>query len=191
MARNSKYTVPYRRKREGKTNYHKRRKFLTSNNPRLVVRRSNRAILLQLVEFKPSGDRVLASASSRELAKYGWKASGSSTSAAYLTGLLLSKKVKKGTSCLLDIGFAPSVKGSVLYAAAKGCIEGGLSLPCSQSVLPGDDRIMGEHIAAYAQALKSDAKRYERQFGAYIKSGLDPQKFSDHVSGVKQRIVAQ
>ncbi|MEM0126170.1 MAG: 50S ribosomal protein L18, partial [Thermofilum sp.] len=38
MARGSHYRVALKRRREGKTNYYKRRKLILSKKPRLVVR---------------------------------------------------------------------------------------------------------------------------------------------------------
>ena len=52
-------TVPYRRKRENKTNYLKRLKLLISRKGRLVVRFTNKRVLAQLVEFTSKGDKVL------------------------------------------------------------------------------------------------------------------------------------
>src|SRR3989344_4251241 len=103
MASNSTYSVPYRRKREGRTDYKSRMKLLLGRKPRIVLRKSIKHLSLQLIEFNPSGDKVIASAHSRELAKFGWTVSTSNTTAAYLTGLLLAKKVKKNTECVLDI----------------------------------------------------------------------------------------
>ena len=50
MANKKTYTVPFRRKREGKTNYKKRLGLLKSKSLRLVVRKSNKHILVQLVD---------------------------------------------------------------------------------------------------------------------------------------------
>ncbi|MEM3964737.1 MAG: 50S ribosomal protein L18, partial [Thermofilaceae archaeon] len=37
MARSGRYKVPFRRRREGVTNYYKRRRLILSGKPRLVV----------------------------------------------------------------------------------------------------------------------------------------------------------
>ena len=44
----AKHVLPYRRKREGRTNYKKRLALLKSGQPRLVIRRSNRYLQFQL-----------------------------------------------------------------------------------------------------------------------------------------------
>ena len=87
--------VAYRRKREGRTNYAKRRRLLESGKPRLVVRFSNKQIRAQLVTFQPSGDRVEAAVDAAALHKLGWKFSAANLPAAYLTGLLFGMKLKE------------------------------------------------------------------------------------------------
>ncbi|RJQ20780.1 50S ribosomal protein L18 [Candidatus Woesearchaeota archaeon] len=188
MATNNTYSVPYRRKREGKTDYRKRLKMLTGSAPRLVVRKSLRYVVLQVIEFSPSGDKVIVTAHSKELAKFGWKADGANTSAAYLTGLLIAKKLKKKMRVLVDLGQNVSVKGSVLYAAVKGAQDGGLDVPCAKEVLPSDDRVRGEHVAKFAKALKAQKDRYQVQFAKYIKSGVEPEQLPALVDQVKSKI---
>lgn len=187
MATNNKYAVPYRRKREGKTDYKKRRKLLLGSTLRLVVRRSLKHFTLQLVEFQPTGDKVLITAHSKELEKHGWKGSTSNTSAAYLTGMLLAKKAGK-KACVLDLGQQTSVKGSVLYAAVKGAQDGGLTINCAKEVIPNDKRIKGEHIADMAKTIKSDKERYEQRFSAYLKKGVPPEELPTHFEEVKAKL---
>ncbi|PIN75893.1 50S ribosomal protein L18 [Candidatus Woesearchaeota archaeon CG10_big_fil_rev_8_21_14_0_10_37_12] len=190
MATNNKYTVQHRRKREGKTNYKVRMKLLSGHKPRLVIRKSLKHIQAQIVEFNPSGDKVVISAHTKELAKYGWKGSNCGTNAAYLTGLLLGKKAKNKT-CVLDIGQYTSVKGCVLYALVQGATDAGLKIPCSKEVIPSKQRIRGEHVAAYAKQLKTDKDKYSQQFATYIKKGLDPETLPNHFDEIKKKIEAQ
>ncbi len=182
------YTVTYRRKREGKTDYKKRMKLLLGNKPRLVVRKSLKHISLQLIEFQPNGDKILLSASSQELAKHGWKASTGNTGAAYLTGFLLAKKAKKQLDCVLDIGQFTNVKGCTLYAAAQGVADGGIKIPVAKEVVPAQQRIRGEHIASYAKQLKANKEKYEKQFSKYLKASLEPEKLPEHFDQVKNKI---
>ena len=96
------YNVAKRRKRQGKTNYRKRLKLLKSGELRLVVRPSLKRISAQLIEFHPSGDKVIVAANSIELEKLGWNYGKGNIPAAYLTGLLIGTKAKnKGTSYLV------------------------------------------------------------------------------------------
>lgn len=191
MAINRVYTVPYRRKREGLTDYKKRMKTLLGHKPRMVVRKSLKHFVLQIIEFHPAGDKVVLSAHSRELAKFGWKASTGNLGAAYLTGLLLATKAGKKLTCVLDIGQYTSVRGCALYAVAQGAIDGGLNVACAKEVLPSKERVRGEHVAAYAKALKADKDKYARRFSAYIKANFDPEKLPAHFDEVKAKLGAK
>ena len=182
-------TVPYRRTREGKTNYKKRLKLLLSNKPRVVVRRSSKLVKGQFVEFNPSGDKVLAVVDSKELKKFGWDGALNNMPAAYLTGLLLAKKVGAKDS-ILDLGTQTSIKSSVLYAFAKGCLDGGLKFPCSENMFPEEEKIAGENIADYAKLLKADKEKFEKQFGKVSKS-FDPEKIIEHFKEVKGKILGK
>src|SRR3989304_5863170 len=106
MAKNSRYTVEYRRKRENKTNYTKRLKLLKSNKIRMVLRKSNKNVWVQFVEYHPDGDKIVASMHSRHLKDMGWNACLTNLPACYLLGLMAGKKaVKNGIKeAILDIG---------------------------------------------------------------------------------------
>ncbi|NJL44232.1 MAG: 50S ribosomal protein L18, partial [Nitrosarchaeum sp.] len=62
-------TIELRRKSEGRTNYKRRLALLKSRLPRVVARRTNKHMLLQLVEYVPSGDLVRVGISSKVLEK--------------------------------------------------------------------------------------------------------------------------
>ena len=141
--------VPYRRKREQKTNYKRRLALLKSGQPRLAIRLFNKNILAQVIKYSPEGDRIISSAYSGDLKKYGWSQSTSNISAAYLTGLLLSRKAKM-KNAILDTGLQRAEKGSKLYACLKGCIDGGIDVPHSDGLFPNEKRIRGEHVSEYA-----------------------------------------
>ena len=153
MATGPRYKVPFRRRREGRTNYHLRLKLLLSRQDRVVVRKSARNIQIQLIAPTPDGDITYSSAVSSELAKYGYKAATGNTPAAYLTGLLFGlKSLKNGyEGGILDIGLQASSAGSRVYAALKGIVDSGFEIPCSPEVFPSDERIRGEHIAEYRE----------------------------------------
>ncbi len=149
-------TVPYRRKREGKTDYRRRLKLLLSHKPRLVIRKSLDNVLVQIVEYDEKGDKVVVSAHSNELKKLGWKFGKGNLPAAYLTGLLAGSKAKKKkiNEAILDLGLQTSVKGSRIYACLKGVIDAGIEVPHNAEVLPSNDRVSGKHIADYASKSK-------------------------------------
>jgi large subunit ribosomal protein L18 len=143
------YTMPFKRRREGKTDYKRRLKLLTSKKNRLVVRKSLKYLTASIVEFSEKGDNILATASSRELKKMNWKFATDNLPAAYLTGLILGKKAAKINikEVILDSGLHPSTKGSRIYALAKGVLDSGIKVPISEEVFPSEDRIKGKHIS--------------------------------------------
>jgi large subunit ribosomal protein L18 len=142
--------VQYRRRRESKTDYFARKKLLEGNMPRIVVRKTNRYVIAQLVESREAQDKTICLANSKELVKYGWpeKYSIKNITACYLTGMLLGKKMLNGEhkEAILDMGLIRSTKGNKIYAALKGVLDAGVSIPCSKEIFPSEARIMGEHI---------------------------------------------
>lgn len=149
MKTGPRYHVKPRRHRERKTDYHLRLKLLRSKKPRIVVRKSLRAIRVQFVQYSPQGDKILTSAISNELAKeYGWKYSTSSTPAAYLTGFLAGKRAQeKGIEeGVLDIGLYHPTVGGTVFASLKGVLDAGVGCPHDPQMLPKDERIYGAHL---------------------------------------------
>jgi len=147
--------IPFRRKREGKTNYGKRLKLLSANKPRLVVRVTGKQLIVQIIEYQPKGDLVLMGLMSSALEKMGWKGSKKNLPAAYLAGYLLAKEAgkKKIKEAILDIGLRPSVKGGRVYACVAGALEGGLKINCAKEILPKQERIHGKHIKPEIEAM--------------------------------------
>lgn len=188
MARSGRYKVPFRRRREGVTNYYKRRKLILSGKPRLVVRKTNRYIIAQIVKAEPRGDVTLVAAHSGELRKYGWKAGTKNTSAAYLLGLLIGfKALKRGiTEAILDIGLHRATPGARVFAVAKGAIDAGLNVPVGEEVLPSDERIRGTHVASYAATLPDGSI----VFSKYFESGLNPSNLPQHFEEVRESIAS-
>jgi large subunit ribosomal protein L18 len=117
----------------------------------MVVRKTNRHIIVQLVTAEMDGDRTLVSANSAELEKYGYAGSTSNTPAAYLTGMLCAVKAKKAQQerAILDIGLNRATRGARVFAALKGAVEAGLEIPHGVEILPSDERVRGAHIVAY------------------------------------------
>lgn len=188
MARGSRYKLAFRRRREGKTDYRARLKLISLEKSRLVVRITNNHTIVQIIDVAQEGDETLVSAHSKELQKIGWLGSGKNTSAAYLTGFLCAKKALEAgiDEAVLDIGLKSSIKGAKIYAALKGAVDAGLYVPHNDSILPADERIRGEHVAAYAESL-SDEEVKER-FSQYIANGLSPKDLPDHFESIKQKI---
>jgi large subunit ribosomal protein L18 len=193
MAKNSRYCVQFRRRREGKTNYKSRKALVLSGKPRLVTRIALKNVIVQIITAKPHGDEVLVSAHSKELAKtYGWKASRKNLSAAYLTGLLCGLKAKsKGIKeVILDIGLHSPSKGARVFAVLKGVLDAGIHVPYGEEKLPDEKRIKGEHIAQYAKSLASNPEQYQIRFSQYLRQKIPPEKIIEHFAKVKAEIVA-
>ena len=154
-----KRTVHFKRRKEKKTNYIKRLALLKSEKTRLVIRKSLSNISIQFINFKPSGDETIASASSKELKKIGWSKCGN-IPAAYLTGLLAGKKAREKNikEAVLDLGLQTSTKGSRLYAALKGVLDAGIIIPHSKEILPSEERIKGKHISEEVSKQFEDIK---------------------------------
>jgi len=142
----------FRRRMEEKTNYGLRLALLKSGLVRAVIRKSNKHISVQFVNVGDKGDRILASAKTSELKELGWDAPMGNLPAAYLTGYLAGSRamkagVKKATA---DLGLQTSTKGSRLYSALMGAVNAGIEISHSKEILPSEERIRGEHIAAYS-----------------------------------------
>jgi large subunit ribosomal protein L18 len=189
--RQKKYNVQFRRKREGKTSYKKRLKLLIAGKPRLVIRPFLKNMAAQIIEYDPQGDKTIASVHSRELEKMGWKFNKGNTPAAYLPGVLLGKKAKgKGVKeAVLDIGLASPVKGSRIFACLKGVVDAGIKVPFSESILPKEDRIKGNHVTKYVSVLKENQEKYSKQFSGYVKLNIDPSKILIVFEEIKNKIL--
>lgn len=148
MATNPRHRVPFRRRREGKTDYRSRLRLIRSGKPRLVVRRSNKHTVVQLVGYDEKGDRILASATTGQLGELGWTAATCNTPAAYLAGLLAGRRAFRSsvTEAILDLGLIRPSKGSKVFAALKGVLDAGVQVPHSDDVLPSEERIKGGHL---------------------------------------------
>jgi large subunit ribosomal protein L5e len=108
----SRFQVKYRRRREGRTDYYARKRLVTQaknkyNAPkyRLVVRFTNRDVIVQIVYARLQGDFVLTAAHARELPRYGIKNGLTNWAAAYATGLLCARRA------LTKLGLADKYEG--------------------------------------------------------------------------------
>ena len=108
----SRYQVKFRRRREGKTDFYARRRLIQqdknkydSKKYRLVVRRTNARIIIQIIYATIQGDRVLAQADSFELRKFGLTAGLTNYAASYATGLLIARRL------LTELNLADTYKG--------------------------------------------------------------------------------
>ena len=168
--------VVWRRRREGKTNYRRRKRAILSKKPLLYVFISNKNIYAQIIKPEIGGDKVLASASSKDLAKMGWKFGGKNLPTAYLVGLLIGKKAKEAgiKEAILYTGVKRFVAGSRVAAVVKGAIDYGLKVPFGEEAAPNEDRILGKHIVEYYNALKeSDPEAAKKRFSVLSSKGIE------------------
>lgn len=166
MAHGPLYRVPFRRRRQGKTDYRRRLALLKSGESRVVVRTSNRNIVVQFVGYAESGDKVLAQAEARELTKLGYPAAGSNTPSAYLVGRLAATRGKEAgvSTGVLDLGRQQPHKGGVIFSALKGVVDGGIEVPAGEGVFPSEERIRAEHLGNEKAA--AFAASYEKVVGS-------------------------
>jgi large subunit ribosomal protein L18 len=193
MAKGPRYRLPFRRRAEGKTNYHKRLKLIKSRRLRCVIRASNTHMVVQIIESKLGGDKILASAHSKELIKrFGWKANTGNIPAAYLTGYLAGLRAKKLniSEAILDLGI--NYHTNRVLAAFKGVLNTDIEIPYSEDFFPEnlEEKTKGVHVENYAKTLKSDdPEKYEKIFSGYIKkSKINPLKFSQIVASTLKSI---
>ncbi|MHA1776278.1 MAG: 50S ribosomal protein L18 [Promethearchaeia archaeon] len=191
MAKGPKYRVPFRRRREGKTNYHRRLKLIQSRRNRLVVRCSNKHTIVQVVESKIEGDRILTHAHTQHLVKlFNWKHNTGNLPSAYLTGYLCGLQAKKAgiSDAIVDVGIL--VHDNRVKAAVKGILDAGIEVPVGEDwFFTGiEDRIKGLHIAEYAKLLKKEnSSEYKKKFSAVLKNKGDPTKIdSDFEKTMKE-----
>lgn len=170
-----RFQVKYRRRREGKTDYYARKRLCVQdknkyNTPkyRLVVRFTNKDIVVQVAYARIQGDVILSSAYAHELPRYGVKVGLTNYAAAYCTGLLMARRVlakldlakhyegqteidgdeycvddapgaPSAFRCFLDIGLARTTTGARIFGVLKGAVDGGLNIPHNCKRFPGYD----------------------------------------------------
>ena len=133
-----------KRRRQGKTNYRKRLILLKGETPRLVIRKTNKYLILQIIESEHAQDKVTSNVNTKDLLKYNWPkekmGSLKSLSAAYLAGMLIAKKTKK-EKAILDMGLIPNIKGSRVYACVAGFNDYGKKINYDKKIIPQEKRI--------------------------------------------------
>ncbi len=134
------------RRLQAKTDYKARLALLKSNKPRLVIRKTNRYIIVQFVESSIAQDKVIVGTSSEILLSKGWpkdkKGSLKSLPACYLAGFVLGKMAKdKVKTAILDMGMYRNIQKSRIYAALRGVIDSGITIPHNEKSLPSIEEI--------------------------------------------------
>ena len=58
--------------------------------------------------------------------------------------------------------------------------------------MPAEDRVLGKHIADYANKLKKDnPERFNRQFSDYLKKNIEPGLITDYVKKARENILRE
>ncbi len=132
-----------KRRLEAKTDYKSRLELLKSGKPRIVIRKTNRYLVVQVVVSELAQDRVVFGTSSKVLLTKGWpeNLAGSlkGLPAAYLTGLYVGKQVKgKIKEAIIDLGMHRNIQKSRVYAVVKGVVDSGLAIAHGEEALPTD-----------------------------------------------------
>ena len=135
----------------------------------------------------------MVSAKSSELKALGWKAACGNMPAAYLTGLLMGTRAKaKGiNNAILDIGLRARGPGSRIFAAAKGALDGGLTIPIDKRALPSEDRLYGNHIVSYSKLISTQPEAYKKKFAGYLKNNLNPEELQENFTNVQAKITTR
>jgi len=209
-----RFQVKYRRRREGKTDYRARKRLVVqeknkyqSHRYRFVVRFTNTTVITQIIFSEIDGDKVLTSAYSSELPRYGIPVGLKNYAAAYATGLLLARRTLKKLGmdseyegnktidgnvfqpealeerrpfkALLDVGTRATTTGARLFGALKGASDGGFYIPHNEKRFPGYDRASKEYNADVHKA-----RIFGQHVGEYMKSleEADGEKYAKHFS---------
>lgn len=207
--------LPFRRRREGRTDYRQRHNMIRHNKSnygevksRFVVRLTNQKVICQIVQAYKVGDKVVCSADSTELKRYGISFGLKNYAAAYATGFLCARKMlhQLGLSetfrgkeeldgaeyleekneegpqpftCYLDLGLSRATRGAKVFSAMKGACDGGLYIPHSPSKFVGYD--------PESEELDAEVLR-EHIFGGHVAEYMraleerDEEKYKKHFS---------
>lgn len=236
----SRYQVKYKRRRQCKTDYYARKRLIIQDKNkygapkyRFVVRFSNKDVIVQIFKSTLTFDKIMVSAYSHELTRYGVKLGLTNYAASYCTGLLAARRLNKKIGldemypgntedlgeyyevealdernpfcCLLDVGLKPTTTGSRMFGALKGAVDGGLDIPHGDRRYPrpksdgGRDYepdpefhkkyIFGGHVAEFMTKLKDeDEEAYKKQFGRFIKEGIEPEDLEGIYEAAHQAI---
>ncbi len=191
MARGPKYRVPFRRRKEGKTNYHRRLKLIISRRKRLVIRCSNKHTTVQVVDALVQGDKILAQSHSSQLEKnFAWVNNAGNMPSAYLTGYLCGLRTKKANiqDIILDIGII--VHNERIKAAFRGFLDAGIEVPHDEKWFPESlgERINGSHIENYAKLLKKKPAQFKKKFSKLLMKKGDPLKIVSDFEKTKKNM---
>jgi len=200
-----RFQVKKRRRREGKTDYKARCKMVRQDRNkyntrkyRLIVRITNRFVLTQVAYATIAGDKVVAQATSKDLAEYGVSVGLKNYAACYATGLLVARRTLKKFGLdetikgkeeidgedfhiededvdqrpfkvILDVGVRRTCVGARMWGILKGAADGGLHVPHNTKNFPGYKAPDSKD-----QEGEYDAEAHkERIFGGHLKEYME------------------
>jgi len=200
-----RFQVKKRRRREGKTDYKARCKMVRQDRNkyntrkyRLIVRITNRFVLTQVAYATIAGDKVVAQATSKDLAAYGCSVGLKNYAACYATGLLIARRTLKKFGLdetikgkeeidgedfhiededvdqrpfkvILDVGVRRTCVGARMWGILKGAADGGLHVPHNTKNFPGYKAPDSKD-----QEGEYDAEAHkERIFGGHLKEYME------------------
>lgn len=173
------FKTKFKRRRLGKTDYEKRLALVKSRKIKISIRKTGKKILMQAIKYNPKGDETLTQATSKELDNFGFYGTNN-TPSAYLTGLLLGKRIKE-KEAVLDIGRRSPSHGSVVFAGLKGLIDAGINIPFDAKAIPSEERINGTILENYA-------KENSEKFSQYEKKGIKVDEIKKAFETAKEKI---
>lgn len=184
--------LDFRRRREAKTDYGKRLSLIKGNLDKVVIRKTNRRIIGEIVRYQETGDIVIAYVDSAVLAsKYKWP-SRSNRPTAYLTGLMLAKIAKEkkladgNTEFVLDIGLSSPVQNSIPFVFAKGCVDGGMKLRSGIEIKEG---LYNYSDTGYARKVVEEGK--SKHYGKFLKDGIKIENLGKMFEETKQKLTSE
>jgi large subunit ribosomal protein L18 len=180
VKKHTHHTVPFRRKRKGKTNYRKRFSVLKSGKPRIFLKIGSKDAVAQVIDYKEDGDEVVISSRASELKDKGWFFTNPNIPTCYLFGYYFGKLCEKNKikSVIFDTGVVKPKHGGRYFAFAKGIVDSGIEIPVEEAAFPSEERIKGEHIAKYTAALKEKGE-LSKKYSVFINKAHNPEKISE------------
>ena len=162
---------------------------LKSGLHRIVIRKSINDIRVQVVQYDRKGDITRLEDRASSLKRLGWKAHCANMPAAYLIGYKIGRKMLASgiKQAVADIVLQSTTKGNSLFAVVRGAKDAGIGINLGEEA-SSMDVISGKNIADYAKLLKNDKERYQKQFSAYLKNGLEPEKIEEHFRIIKEKL---
>ena len=180
--------MKFKRRRLGLTNYKKRLALVKGNMDRVVVRKTNRRIIGQMVSYEEKGDKIIGCADSNELVK-ALRMAEQDQQAHCVPNWAAPCQEGEGQEArsVLDIGIARPGEELDTFRIREGMHR---RRPEAQGQLEIDMKMLdAAKIAKYAETLKGDKAAFKKQFGGYSEKGVQPETLPKLFNEVKAKIL--